>query len=144
MVKSKTPAVATKPTKQELIDDVLGGMHEGLSLRQSCLAAGTNTPTFLGWVAADSKLAEHYVHAREALLDKMADDTLSIADQAVGSTDTGQTDSGAVAKQRLQVDTRKWLLSKLAPKKYGEKIETIHAGEVEIRTVERRIVDPKK
>jgi hypothetical protein len=28
-----------------------------------------------------------------------------------------------VQKQRLQVDTRKWLLSKLAPKKFGDKIE---------------------
>jgi hypothetical protein len=41
----------------------------------------------------------------------------------VGSTDSGATDSGAVQKQRLQVDTRKWLLSKLAPKKWGDKLE---------------------
>jgi len=28
-----------------------------------------------------------------------------------------------VQKHKLQVDTRKWLLSKLAPKKYGDKLE---------------------
>jgi hypothetical protein len=28
-----------------------------------------------------------------------------------------------VQRARLQVDTRKWLLSKLAPKKYGERLE---------------------
>jgi hypothetical protein len=53
----------------------------------------------------------------------MASDTLAIADAPVGSTEHGTTDSGAVQKQRLQVDTRKWLLSKLAPKKYGDKLE---------------------
>jgi len=40
----------------------------------------------------------------------------------VGFTDSGSTDHGAVQKQRLQVDTRKWLLSKLAPRKYGDRM----------------------
>jgi hypothetical protein len=47
---------------------------------------------------------------------------LAIADMPVGSTEHGATDSGAVQKQRLQVDTRKWLLSKIAPRKYGDKV----------------------
>lgn len=117
-----------KNARVVIIRNVLEGMHEGLSLRKSCLAAGTNTPTFLGWVNVDRELAEQYAHAREALLDKIADDTLHYADEAVGTTDNGSTDSGAVAKQRLQVDTRKWLLSKLAPKKYGDKLLSEHVG----------------
>jgi hypothetical protein len=53
----------------------------------------------------------------------MASDLLDIADRPVGSTESGGTDSGAVADKKVQIDTRKWLLSKLAPKKYGDKIE---------------------
>ena len=53
----------------------------------------------------------------------MASDILDIADRPVGSTDSGATDSGAVADKKVQIDTRKWLLSKLAPKKYGDKLE---------------------
>lgn len=102
---------------------VLQGMMEGLSLRRSCVENGVPIGTFLGWVDADPALSEQYTRARAILIEHMAEDTLDIADEAVGTTDNGSTDSGAVAKQRLQVETRKWLLSKLAPKKYGDKIE---------------------
>ena len=44
------------------------------------------------------------------------------------STAQGSYYSAAVAKQRLQVDTRKWLLSKLAPKKYGDKVQNVITG----------------
>ena len=37
-------------------------------------------------------------------------------------------DSTAVQRNRLRVDTRKWLLSKLAPKKYGDKVLNEHTG----------------
>ena len=133
--------------KQDIIDDVLMGMRiDGLSLRKACLAADTNTPSFLRWVDEDPALAEQYAHAREAMLDKLADETIEISDAPVGTTDNGATDSGAVAKQRLQVDTRKWILSKLAPKKYGDKLENVHTGPdggpVKVERIERVIVDP--
>ena len=35
----------------------------------------------------------------------------------------------------MQVDTRKWLLSKLAPKKYGEKQQVDHGGNLSIQVV---------
>ena len=37
-------------------------------------------------------------------------------------------DSTAVQRNRLRVDARKWLLSKLAPKKYGDKLTQEHTG----------------
>jgi hypothetical protein len=48
---------------------------------------------------------------------------MEISDQDVGVAVDGKKDWAAVQKHRLQVDTRKWLLSKLAPKKFGDKIE---------------------
>ena len=41
----------------------------------------------------------------------------------VGMLPDGKKDWAAVQKHKLQVDTRKWLLSKLAPKKFGDKLE---------------------
>jgi len=102
---------------------VLEGMRSGLSAFKACQIAGVPQSTFSRWVDDDATLAENYARAREALIEKMANELLEIADTPVGSTDSGATDSGAVQKQRLQVDTRKWLLSKLAPKKYGDKLE---------------------
>jgi hypothetical protein len=46
-----------------------------------------------------------------------------VADSEVPETGDGKKDWQAIQKHKLQVDTRKWLLSKLAPKKYGDKLE---------------------
>jgi hypothetical protein len=114
--------------KEAITSTVLEAMREGSSLRQACIEAGVSVSCFMVWVGADAAIQEQYIHAREALMDKMADDILKYADEAVGMTDNGSTDSGAVQKQKLQVDARKWLLSKLAPKKYGEKVENTVVG----------------
>jgi hypothetical protein len=39
-----------------------------------------------------------------------------------------EVDQEAINRSRLRVDTRKWLLAKLLPKVYGEKLE--HAGAI--------------
>ena len=114
--------------KAALCDEVLISMHEGSSLRESCKTLGVAPGTFLDWVVADKVLSERYRIAREALIAKMADEVISIADAPVGSLDNGATDSGAVAKQKLQVDARKWILSKIAHKQYGDKIESTLVG----------------
>jgi len=126
MTTKKKPAKPTKPGSEDrtkIADMVLEGMRSGLSCFKACAVAGVHSSTFNDWINADAALAVRYAGAREALIEKMANELLEIADTPVGSTDSGATDSGAVQKQRLQVDTRKWLLSKLAPKKYGDKLE---------------------
>ena len=110
------------PERKELADKVLDGMRKGTSAHMACQAVGLPQSTFATWVSEDADLAERYARAREDLIEHMAAETLAIADAPVGSTEHGTTDSGAVQKQRLQVDTRKWLLSKLAPKKYGDQL----------------------
>ena len=130
MSKKRTPE--TKAKQQAA---VLTGIHEGASMRKACIAAGVPSATFIDWVEKDPVLAEQYACAREVMLDKMADDLLEISDEAVPSTVTGGLDSAAVAKQRLQVDTRKWLLSKLAPKKYGERQTLEHEGGIALTVV---------
>ena len=121
-------AKRTDAERMQLAEVVCESMRDGLSLRKACIEIGITASTFLEWVSKDEVLADQYTRAREAMLDKMADELLEIADAPVGTTDTGSTDSGAVQKQRLQVDSRKWLLSKLAPKKYGDKVEQTLLG----------------
>lgn len=143
--KTKAPAKPTKPGSEERAKVsalVLEGMRSGLSAFKACEAAGVPQTTFLRWCDDDATLAENYVRAREALIEKMATELLEIADTPVGSTDSGATDSGAVQKQRLQVDTRKWLLSKLAPKKYGDKLEV--SGDKENPLHVKQTIDASK
>jgi hypothetical protein len=63
----------------------------------------------------------------------MADEIIEISND--GSNDTYTDDDGrehvnqdVIARSRLRVDSRKWLASKLAPKRYGDKVEQIHSG----------------
>lgn len=93
------------------------------NIAQDC---GVSRGSLVKWLSSDAHNAV-YARAREAQADKMAEDILSIADD--GKSDTyvdadGKvcTDQEVIARSRLRVDARKWLASKMAPKKYGEKL----------------------
>jgi len=51
-------------------------------------------------------------------MDAMVEEILEICD----STDT---DDAAIARDRLRIDTRKWLMAKLAPRKYGDRLVAV-------------------
>jgi len=116
----------TKPGSEDraiISQSVLDGMRSGLSAFKACQAAGVPQSTFNDWLNDDAKLAAEYARAREELIERMAQEVLELSDSDVGFLPDGKKDWAAVQKHKLQVDTRKWLLSKLAPKKYGDKIE---------------------
>ena len=124
---------------------VLELMQQGYSARKAAMSVGLTINGFLHRVNADAHLAVQYAKARDAMLEKMADDTLDIADQDPAMTAEGKLDGVSVAHARLRVDTRKWLLSKLAPKKYGDKLELSGdaANPIAVQRIERVIVKPK-
>jgi hypothetical protein len=131
-----------KAEKLQKITEVLAGMRNGLSLRQSSENANVKAQTFLSWVDQDKDLSEQYARARSDMIDKIADDIIKIADEEMIPTGEGKVDNAMVQKQRLRVDTRKWLLSKLAPKKYGDKLELTgdDKSPLTIQRIERVIV----
>jgi hypothetical protein len=122
----------------------------GKSLRTICRADDMpGARTVYQWLAAHKDFAQQYARAREQQADALAEEILEIADD--GTNDTQVTEDGAVlvnhdhiARSRLRVDARKWLASKMAPKKYGDKLEL--AGDpdnpVRIEKIERLIVRP--
>jgi hypothetical protein len=88
---------------------------------------GVSDATLSLWLNSDDNI-KMYVRAREAQADKFAEDIIQIADD--GANDSYKDDEGksitnqdVIARSRLRVDARKWLASKMAPKKYGEKLE---------------------
>ena len=131
--------------RSTLADAVVDSMAiDGLSCVKACETVGVPIGSFLRWVSEDADLAERYTRAREVLIERMAAETLAIADAPVGITERGTTDSGAVQKQRLQVDTRKWMLSKLAPKRYGDRVTNELANAAgEVLRLEQRGASPE-
>jgi hypothetical protein len=111
-VKAKKPTPAVRP-----IEAILDSMREGNSLRKACKANIVPISTFLMWVDADKDLAEQYTQARARMLDAQAEQLEELGELAAAAETAVE-----VAGLRLQCDNRKWLLSKLAPKKYGEKM----------------------
>ena len=66
----------------------------------------------------------------------MAEEILVISDDSkhdVEVDENGQKRMNAeyVARSRLRVDTRKWLLAKMLPKKYGDRVEQHHTGDAD-------------
>jgi uncharacterized transporter YbjL len=84
------------------------------------------------WLESNETFREQYARAREAQADTLADEILEISDD--GSNDwmtragkdqelAWQLNGEHVQRSRLRVDSRKWFASKVAPKKYGDKLE---------------------
>jgi hypothetical protein len=105
---------------ERVIDAMVG---DGLSLRKACLMHNVSAQTVLRAVDADRALAEQYDRARAAVIERLADEVMELADAPVAKLDNGATDPGLVRQRQLQVDTRKWFLSKLAPKVYGDRLD---------------------
>ena len=115
---------------QQIADAVCERLAAGESLRKACEAEGLTAQTMLRWIEADTALAEQYAQARARGYALLADELVAIADD--GLNDTYQTENGeavnhdVIARSRLRVDTRKWMLAKMLPKLYGDKLE--HTG----------------
>lgn len=122
----------------------------GESLRAICRDDGMPPEsTVRGWVLDDVQgFSAQYARARDIGLDALAEETLAIADTPVEGVRREESDDGykevredMLGHRKLQVDTRKWLLSKLAPKKYGDKtsmeLTGANGGPVQISDTER-------
>jgi hypothetical protein len=121
-------------------------MAEGESLRSICRSDDMpGLSTVFQWLQRHSQFADQYARAIEARATVMEEEILQIADDASGDMIEG--DDGAVrqnaefvARSRLKVDTRKWLMARMAPKKYGDKIEaTLQGGDKPIEHKVTRI-----
>ena len=109
----------------DMCERICSKIAEGMSLRKICSENGMPTVgTVCLWLAKDKQFSEQYARAREAQAETMADEILDIADEIPPmNPTTGAYDSGAVNHKRLQIEARKWVASKLKPKKYGDRLD---------------------
>lgn len=99
------------------------------------------------WLGKYPYFQDKYARARILQADFMAQQIIEISDtQVLAITKTTHedgsfeiTESDALGHRRLQVDARKWAASKLAPKKYGDKLDVTSEGEKIGKTI---IINP--
>ena len=119
---------------EELADRICERIADGESVRNICLDDDMpNKATVFRWLGKHEAFRDQYARAREAQSEHLADELLDIADD--GSNDwmerrnadgevIGYVVNGeAIQRSRLRADTRKWLLGKLQPKKYGDSVK---------------------
>ncbi|MES2397933.1 MAG: terminase small subunit protein [Bacteroidota bacterium] len=101
--------------------------------------------TVMRWLATpeNKEFCDNYTRAREDQADFLADEIIQISDDA--TNDFMTVTKGEVqyeienkewtSRSKLRVDARKWKASKLAPKKYGDKVQTEHSGAIGITQI---------
>lgn len=102
------------------------------------------------WLADSPDFSTRYARARELQADAHADEITALSDeeppQVVAEGGASRVDAGWVTWQKNRIDARKWVASKLKPKKYGDaatlELTGGNGGPVEVSVVQRRIVDP--
>ncbi len=141
MVAKKKPAPAKhkrcRPSRYtpELAAKLCERLAEGDTLRSICRDQSMpDKATVLRWLADKTKVdfRDQYAHARDMQADALFDEALEIADDVSGDWSTDKDgkkvlDHEHVQRSRLRVDTRKWAAGKMAPKRYGDKIQ--HTGD---------------
>lgn len=116
---------------QEMADQICSHITDGWSMRRVCREEwAPHMVTIFRWLRENEQFRKQYEEAKDIQADAFAEDMLDIADQPPQINEKGGVDSGDVAHMRLRIDTRKWIASKLKPKKYGDKLEQEIKGEV--------------
>ncbi len=106
---------AGRPSKytQELADELCERLSEGKSLRTVCEADDMpSKATVFSWLRTKPEFLDQYDRSKAEAADSLVDEILEISDDTSLETQ----------RARLQVDARKWVASKLKPKKYGDKM----------------------
>jgi len=129
-----------RPSKftQTLANTICDRIAKGESVRRICEDA--NMPcrrTVNQWVADKEAFLRQYLRAREDQADFWAEQIIEISDNTDDDWTTKENADGSeyeavdhehIQRSRLRVDSRKWLASKLKPKRYGERTKHEHGG----------------
>ena len=92
-----------------------------------------SSQTFWKWLNEDEEKSNQYARAKDIYADKVFEDIVLIADGTdddvlIDEDGIQQINYNIIQRDRLRIDARKWHLSKLNPKKYGDKNTTVLEG----------------
>ncbi len=118
----------SRPTifNDELASTICRRLALGESARQICRDDSMPAlSTLMKWVTDADKIgfSEQYARARDCQADFYADEIVDIADELAEDAD-----SNAIQRARLRVDSRKWKVARMSPRKYGDKQQVDHVS----------------
>ena len=122
----------TPEEREKLFETIFELIENGKSLRKALATVKLSSSTFFIWIDENENKSKQYARACEERAEALLDEMLDIVDDK--SNDIIETDLGdgiivekpnneVIQRSRLRYDARKWLISKLNPKKYGDNIQ---------------------
>ena len=135
------PRKTGRPSKytEELANEILTRIANGESMVKILKGPGMPTQTCVyEWLQKMPSFAEKYTRAREDQADTLADEIQAIADETPelnpvydknGELIKIEMHNAYIQWQRNRIDARKWIASKLKPKKYSDRL--MHAGDAD-------------
>ena len=120
---------------QEIADTICERLAGGESVLSICSDSEmpAQSTVFL-WLLRNPTFSENYARARTAWAESEFERMMQIADTPQLGIKTKTTDKGTeviegdmTEHRKLQVDTRKWALARMFPKKYGDATMLKHA-----------------
>ena len=123
---------------EKVFEEILEYIEDGKSLRSILKASDMpSSRTFFKWIDDDKEKVKRYARAMEIRAESIFEDILEIADDGTndfmtitkGDVEYNVEDREVTNRSRLRVDARKFFLSKVLPKKYGDKLDLTSDGD---------------
>lgn len=113
-----------RPTEYSdtVFNTICDRLADGKSLKSICETNEMpSKATFYNWINNDKDLLDKYTRAKDDASDALADDIQDISDKVLN----GEYEAN---NARVAIDAKKWIASKLKPKKYGDKLDMTSNG----------------
>lgn len=119
---------------EDLAESICARLAQGESMRKISLDDDMpSCKTMFTWLRVHESFLQQYETAKAECADMYAEEIIEIADDTAndyidvtddnGATGATRLNTEHVQRSRLRIDSRKWIASKLKPKKYGDKIQ---------------------
>jgi len=108
-----------RPTKYtpEIADKLCSLIAGGTSASRACNEIGVPMQTMYEWLRKHDEFRDNYARAREDQADTFADEMCDIAEY-----------DEDVQRAKLKIDARKWVASRMKPKRWGDRQQLEHTG----------------
>lgn len=122
----------SKEQIEDIFERICALIESGRPTLKAVKEIGISGETFYKWMNASEDKSNRYARAKsnsiELKFESIEDDYMANPER---DTETGKIDPAWVQLQRLKIDAKKWELSKLKPKKYGDKLDIDHTSKGE-------------
>lgn len=128
----KNPIGRPSDYTKEIADQICNELSEGKSLRKVCESGGMPSKvTIFAWMRKYPEFLNQYARAKEESADAMNEDLMDLGDEAINHAYNAnpKASSAVVQAVKLKADNLKWVMSKMKPKKYGDKTDITSNGE---------------